>query len=262
MELDEVRAYQPGDDIRHIDWNLTARSDEPFVRQARVERALDVWLLLDVSASTDWGTADCLKRERAIEFTTIMSHVLGQRGNRIGALLFAERPLSFIPPGAGRTHTFRMQQAISATPRQNSNGATNLAAALHKISVIARRRAQILVISDFIVAAGWQTNLQRLAQRHEVVAIQVGDPRERALPAVGLVTLEDPETGQQLLVNTSDRRLRERYAEAAKQQQHHLRRDLLQSGVDLLMLSTGEALLPSLVRFIQLRRLQRTARRK
>jgi uncharacterized protein (DUF58 family) len=257
MELDEVRAYQPGDDVRHIDWNITARTDEPFIRQARVERALDVWLLLDVSASVDWGTAQCLKRDRAAEFAAVFGQVLGQRGNRMGALLFAQRSLSFIPPGVGRVHLLRVLSGIRATPRQAGNGATDLSAALAKIGAVARRRAQILIVSDFLVADGWQANVRRLAQRHEVIAVQLSDPRERELPDVGLITLEDPETGAQLVVNTSDRRLRERYAEAATEQNERLRTELTRSGVDLLALNTGEEMLPALVRFTHARRARR-----
>jgi uncharacterized protein (DUF58 family) len=257
MELDEVRAYQPGDDVRHIDWNITARTDEPFIRQARVERALDVWLLLDVSASVDWGTAQCLKRDRAAEFAAVIGQVLGQRSNRMGALLFAQRPLSFIPPGAGRVHLLRVLSGIRATPRQAGSGATDLSAALAKIGAVARRRAQILIVSDFLVTDGWQANVRRLAQRHEVIAVQLSDPRERELPDVGLITLEDPETGAQLVFNTSDRRLRERYAEAATEQNERLRTELARSGVDLLALSTGEEMLPALVRFTHARRARR-----
>jgi uncharacterized protein (DUF58 family) len=259
MELDEVRAYQPGDDVRHIDWNITARTDQPFVRQARVERALDVWLLLDVSASIDWGTARCLKRERLVEFAAVAGQVLGQHGNRVGALLFAARPLSFIPPATGRNHLLRLLAGIRQQPRQAERAPTDLAAALARAHAVIRRRALILVVSDFLVPDGWQTALRRLAQRHEVTAVRLHDPRERELPDVGLITLEDPEDGTQLIVNTSDRRLRKRYRQAAAAQAEQLHAELASSGVDQFELSTDTDLLPTLVRFLHTRRMRRAA---
>ena len=118
MELTEVRAYQPGDDVRHIDWTITARTDEPHVRVAYVERALDVWLVLDLSASVDWGTARCLKRDRALEFAAVAGQLLGGHGNRLGALVFADRPLGFVPPAAGRAHLVRLLTRLREAPRQ------------------------------------------------------------------------------------------------------------------------------------------------
>ena len=259
MELDEVRAYQPGDDVRHIDWNITARTDQPFVRQARVERALDVWLLLDVSASVDWGTARCVKRERLVEFAAVAGQVLGQHGNRFGALLFAARPLSFIPPATGRSHLLRLLAGIRQHPRQVERGSTDLGAALARAHAVIRRRALIMIVSDFLVPDGWQPALRRLAQRHEVTAVRLYDPRERELPDVGLITLEDPETGKQLIVNTSDRKLRERYRQAAVTQAEQLHGELARSGVDQFELSTDADLLPALIRFLHTRRVRRAA---
>ena len=269
MELDELREYQPGDDVRHIDWNVTARTDLPFIRQARVERALDVWFLLDVSASVEWGTARCLKRDRMVEFVAILGLVLGRHGNRLGALPFAERPLRFLPPAAGRLHLLRLIDTVRgdwpAFPAQKMPaqpippGATDLAGALARAGTVIRRRALVLVVSDFLVPSGWQGSLRRLAQRHDVVAVQLTDPRERELPDVGLLTLEDPETGKQLIVNTSDRRLRERFRKAASSQAEQIKADLEASAVDQLVLSTSEELLPAMVRFMQTRRLRRAA---
>jgi uncharacterized protein (DUF58 family) len=259
MELDEVRVYQPGDDVRHIDWNITARTDQPFVRQARVERALDVWLLLDVSASVDWGTARCLKRDRIVEFAAVAGQILGQHGNRVGALLFAARPLSVIPPATGRNHLLGLLAGIRQHPRQAERGSTDLTAALARAHAVIRRRALIMIVSDFLVPDGWQAALRRLAQRHEVTAVRLHDPRERELPDVGLITLEDPETDNQLLVNTSDRRLRERYRQAAAAQAERLQAELARSGIDQFELSTDADLLPALIRFVHTRRMRRAA---
>lgn len=261
MELTEVREYQPGDDVRHIDWNITARSDRPFVREAYVERAVDVWLLVDVSASVDWGTAETLKRSRAMEFAAVASNLIIRHGNRVGAMTFAERPLGFVPPAAGRSHLLRLLAGIREEPRQKHLGATDLRAALERLGSIARHRSVVIVISDFLVAEGWQPALAKLAARHEVIAVVVGDPREQALPDIGLVTFEDPETAAQLVVNTGDPRLRERFRQAAAAQREQLGLELSRLGVEHLALSTGAPLLQPLVDFLKARQARRRVAR-
>ena len=260
MELSEVREYQPGDDVRLIDWNITARADRPFVRDSQVERALEVWLLLDLSASVEWGTAQCLKRDRALEFAAVASQLLSRHGHRIGALLFADRPLGFVPPANGRNHSMRLLAGIQAEPRQERHGRTDLRAALERAGAMLRRRSLLIVVSDFLVPDGWQHELQRLAQRHEVVAVRLNDPRERELPDIGIAVLEDPETGSQMVVNTADRALRERFAAAAEAQTARIEADLTSCGVDRLTLGTDVDLLPALVRFLSAQRLRRVAR--
>ena len=257
LELSELREYQPGDDVRHIDWNTTARTDRPFVREAYAERALDVWLVVDMSPSVDWGTARRLKRELAIELAGIIGLLLGRQGNRVGALLFAEQPRGVVPPGTGRAHLLRLLTSLRDEPRRDGTGRTDLAAALTQIRAFARRRSLILIVSDFLVPDGWQAALGPLAQRHEVVAVRLGDPRETMLPDVGLIALEDPETGDQLLVDTGDRGLRERFAEAAAAQSERLRAEIARHGVDQLVLSTSDDLLPALVRFLGARKHRR-----
>lgn len=260
MELDELREYQPGDDVRHIDWNITARADTPYVRQSRMERALDVWLLLDVSASVDWGTAKRLKRDHAIEFAAVTGSVLSRHGNRLGALLFADRPLGFVPPASGRLHLMRLLSDMRVAAQQSSRGATDLAAALSRAGSVIRRKALVIVASDFITPDGWQPMLRRMAQRHDVVAAHISDPRERDLPNVGLLTLEDPETGRQLIVNTGDHKLRQRFAQAAQAQAERVRTDVQSSGASYLALSTDEDLLPAMVRFLNARKVRRGQR--
>lgn len=275
MELDELREYQPGDDIRLIDWNITARADTPYVRQSRVERAVDVWLLLDVSASVDWGTADCTKYQRAMEFATVVASVLGRQGNRIGAITFAEEPRHVIPPAAGRVHLMRLfnllNDAFEASATQSTKpvrrnrteqGATNLSAALQHADSVLRRKAVVLVVSDFITDDVWQPTLRRMAQRHELIAVQITDPREHHLPDVGLITLQDPETGEQMVVDTRSRKLRERYAQAAAAQAQHLRDEIASCGAGHLVLSTDEDLLPAMVRFLSVRKQTRLMARR
>jgi uncharacterized protein (DUF58 family) len=263
LELTEVREYQPGDDVRHIDWNITARTDTPYVRESYAERALDVWLLLDLSASIDWGTARCLKRDRLIAFVAAAGRILGQHGHRLGAILFDDRPVRLIPPAAGRGHVRQLVARLREQPRQASAGPagrTDLAAALAHLGPVLRRRSLVIVVSDFLVPDGWQQPLGRLAARHEVVAARLSDPREVALPDVGVITLEDPETGRQRVIDTGDRRLRERFAAAADAQTARVRADLAACGVDTLWLDTDEDLLCPLVRFLDARRLRRRSR--
>uniref|UniRef100_A0A831THA4 DUF58 domain-containing protein n=1 Tax=Thermorudis peleae TaxID=1382356 RepID=A0A831THA4_9BACT len=260
MELAELREYQPGDDVRYIDWNVTARSERAYIRETYAERALDAWLLLDLSASVDWGTASCRKRERAREFAAVAGQLLSRHGNRLGALPFAERPRELVPPASGRAAVLRLLARIQEEPSRIRSGPTDLAGALALAQRVIRRRALVLVVSDFLVPDGWQPALARLAYRHEVVAVRLTDPREREIPDIGLVTFEDPETGVQLVVDTGDRRLRERFRAAAEQQAERLRSELRACGVDLLELDTAEALLPPLRRFLELRRQRRAAR--
>jgi uncharacterized protein (DUF58 family) len=259
MELAEVRPYQPGDDVRHIDWNTTARTEEVYVREAYAERALDVWLLLDVSASIDWGTAQCLKRDRLIDFVGVAGQLLGRRGHRVGSLAFAHEPLAMVPPGSGRIHLQHLvDRAQASAPAQR--GATNLSTALKQLESLARRRSLILIVSDFLVADDWSPVLRRMAQRHEVVAAQLADPREAELPPVGTIVFEDPETGAQLIANTDDAKLRERFRAAAERQANQLQTDLVRCGAEHLRISTNDDLLPILVRWLAARRQQRGGR--
>ena len=260
LELTAVREYQPGDDVRQIDWNSTARTGQPCVRESLAERALDVWLVLDLSGSIDWGTAQCLKRDRLTEFAAVAGRLLGSRGHRLGALLFADRPLRIVPPATGRAHLLRLLDVVREQPRQAGRGRTDLAAALAHAGAAFRRRSLVIVVSDFLAPDGWQAPLGTLAQRHETVAVRLHDPREGELPDVGIVTLEDPETGRQLVVDTHDRRLRERYRQAARVQADRLVADLAACGVDLLPLGTDAGLLPALVRFLDARSARRVAR--
>jgi uncharacterized protein (DUF58 family) len=254
MELSEVREYQPGDDIRFIDWNITARANTTYMREAQVERALEVWLLLDLSASIDWGTAQASKRERSLEFVAAAGQLLSRDGNRLGALLYADKVLKVIPPSTGQVHLLRMLRQIGESSTQTGKHNTDIAAALAYAAKIIRRRSLILVVSDFITEDTWQAALGKLTYRHEVVAVQVKDPRESELPNMGIITLEDPETGQQLVVDTGDRKLRENFKAAAQAQAEKLEREFKKSGVDRLVISTGEPLLPTLVKFLQRRR--------
>jgi uncharacterized protein (DUF58 family) len=259
IEFAEIREYQPGDDVRQIDWKITARTGVTHVRESYSERGLDVWLLLDLSPSIHWGTAKTSKLERAKEFVTAASLLLGKQGNRIGAVLFANQVLKVLPPAGGKSHLQNLLHNINTTAYQARQGETDFLSALNRLQVSAKRKALVLIVSDFLVANNWQTKLGTLAQRHEVVAVRLRDPREDELPDIGIITLEDPETGQQMVINTHDHKLRERFKSATQHQQETLKQELSTCGVAQLNLTTDEDLLPALVRFLNSRRHRRVS---
>ncbi len=267
LEYSDVREYQPGDDPRTIEWNITARSDRPFVRESLPDRGLDAWLLVDITRSLDWGTARCLKRQLAIEFSAVVGQLLIGRGNRVGALLFDDRVRSIIPPSAGRTALLqliaRMERAAdvqhvpSPSGGGQGGGGTDLGRALTEAARLIRRPSMMVLISDFMTPGGWQQPLTALAIRHEVVAAWITDPREREIPDVGVVTFEDPESGEQILVDTRSAHLRARFQEAAKAQRATIRTDLLRARAAVAELSTAAEIVPQLVAFIKQREAQR-----
>ncbi|MCC7369178.1 MAG: DUF58 domain-containing protein [Chloroflexi bacterium] len=260
LDLAEIREYQPGDDVRFLDWAAMARTGVPHVRQTYAERALDAWLLIDVSPSIDWGTARRTKRSQTEELAAAITQVLGRHNTRVGAILFAERPVEVLPPATGRHHLLRLLARLRETPRRAERGATDLEAALDLARTVIRRPSVVVLLSDFLVSDGWSAALGRLAQRHEVVGLRLTDPREASLPDVGIVTLEDPETGEQLLVDTADRRLRERFQAAALAQAAEIDRRLTISSVRRVIASTDADLLPTLLDLLDRRRLD--ARRR
>ncbi|TME80351.1 MAG: DUF58 domain-containing protein [Chloroflexi bacterium] len=255
LEYSDVREYQAGDDPRTIEWNITARSDRPYVRESLPDRGLDAWLLVDITRSLDWGTARCLKRQLALEFSAVVGQLLIGRGNRVGALLFDDRVRSIIPPSAGRTALLQLIARI-----ERGGGVTDLARALAEAGRLIRRPSMMVLISDFMTPGGWQQPLSALAIRHEVVAVWITDPREGEIPDVGVVTFEDPESGEQILVDTRSAHLRARFQEAAAAQRGTIRADLLRARAAVAEISTAAELVPQLVGFIKQREAQRSGR--
>ena len=256
IEYSDVREYQAGDDPRSIEWNITARSDRPYVRESLPDRGLDAWMLIDVTQSLDWGTARCLKRQLGLEFAAAVGQLLIARGNRVGALLFDERVRAIVPPLSGRTALLRLIARVEREA-QDPASSTNLGRALTEAGRLIRKPSLVIVITDFMTADGWQRPLSSLAMRHEVIAAWVTDPRERDIPDVGVVTFEDPESGQQILVDTGDARLRLRFESAADTQREAIRTDLQRARAAIAELSTVADLVPQLVRFIKQREAQR-----
>ena len=256
IEYSDVREYQAGDDPRSIEWNITARSDRPYVRESLPDRGLDAWMLIDVTRSLDWGTARCLKRQLGLEFAAAVGQLLIARGNRVGALLFDERVRAIVPPLSGRTALLRLIARVEREA-QDPASSTNLGRALTEAGRLIRKPSLVIVITDFMTADGWQRPLSSLAMRHEVIAAWVTDPRERDIPDVGVVTFEDPESGQQILVDTGNARLRLRFESAADTQREAIRTDLQRARAAIAELSTVADLVPQLVRFIKQREAQR-----
>jgi len=260
LEYSDVREYQAGDDPRTIEWNITARSDRPYVRESLPDRGLDAWLLVDITRSLDWGTARCLKRQLALEFSAVVGQLLIGRGNRVGALLFDDRVRSIIPPSAGRTAFLQLIARMERAAESPADGPTDLGRALTEAGRLIRRPSMMVLISDFMTPGGWQKPLSALAIRHEVTAVWITDPRESEIPDVGVVTFEDPESGEQILVDTRSAHLRARFQEAAAAQRGTIRADLLRARAAVAEMSTAAELVPQLVAFIKQREAQRGGR--
>jgi len=270
VDLADLREYQFHDDVRHIDWNVTARLQQPYVRQFIEDRDLTVWFLLDLSGSVDFGSADVTKLAVSSAFVATLARVVTRHGNRVGAVFYGQKGSGqnvdgLLPPGATRRHVLDLLQRMRMPrPKAAVGGVTALADLLKTADAMMKRRSLVFVVSDFISAPGWQTAMQRLSLRHEVVAVRLYDPLEMALPDVGMVTVEDAETGEQLLIDASDPAFRERYAAIAEDHETALREGLAQSGADTLELATDDDLLEALLRFSDLRRhraRQRSSRR-
>jgi uncharacterized protein (DUF58 family) len=238
-ELATIRPYQPGDDVRHIDWNVTARMQEPHVRVHVGERALTAWLVLDVSASMTFGTAERRKADVAEGVALAIGHVATRRGNRLGVVAFGAGAPKVLRPRQGRLGLLQLLAELRAEPEGEGAGATSLGTALRGVAAVARQRGLVVVVSDFRGGSDWEQPLRALRARHGVLAVEIRDPRELELTAMGDLWLIDPETGRQLQVNTSRRRVRRRFAEAAAAEREAVAAALRRTGADHLVLSTG-----------------------
>jgi uncharacterized protein (DUF58 family) len=253
VDFADLREYQPEDDIRYIDWNVTARMDTPYVRQYVEDREITAWFLLDLSPSVDFGTVQSLKRTVLIDFVTTLARLLTRHGNRVGAVFYGSRVERTIPARGGRLQVLRLVNDLLKQPRLQTAPFTSLAPLFEAGLNAIRKRSLIFVISDFISAPGWERPLHLLSQRHEVLAVRLWDPREVELPDIGPIIMEDAETGEQLYVDTHDKKFRQRFYEAARQREAALSDAFKRAGVDALALSTEEDLVHAIVRFAKLR---------
>ena len=266
LDLADLREYQHHDDVRHIDWNVTARLQQPHVRVFTEDREMAAWFLLDLSPSVDFGSGSQRKSELLVGFVAVLARLISRHGNRVGAVQYGARGTAkvdaVLPARGGRAQVLQLMQlvrqgvAASATPSKTTitNGVTRLADLLRSATHAVRQRSTVFVVSDFISEPGWEQPLGELARRHDVVAVRLLDPLELNLPDLGLVTVRDAETGEQLLVDTHDSGFRQRFARIAAQREAQLRDSLNRAGVDTLELSTDDDLADAILRFVDLRK--------
>jgi uncharacterized protein (DUF58 family) len=253
LDLADLREYQYHDDVRHIDWNVTARLQTPYVREYHEDREVTAWFLLDLSPSIDFGSK-AKKRSVSTEFVTVLARLLTRQGNRVGALLYGDRVDTVIPARGGRRHVLSVLHKLLQRPAMPRSEGTDLRQFLRHAFQLMRRRSIVFIVSDFFSKPGWAEPLAHLAQRHEVVAVRLYDPLERELPDMGMLVMQDAETGEQLFVDTHDRKFRRCFASVAERRERELRSALGRAGVDCLELATDGDLTDALMRFAELRK--------
>ncbi len=257
IDFADLREYQAEDDVRYIDWNVTARMDTPYVRKYVEDREINAWFLLDLSPSVDFGTVETLKRTVLIDFVTTVARLLTRHGNRVGAIFYGSKVERTIPARSGRNQVLLILNDLLRQPQLPGAPMTNLTTLLDGGLNAIKQRSLIFIVSDFISEPGWERPLRLLNHRHEVLAVRLYDPREIELPDVGLIIMEDAETGEQLYVDTHDQRFRQRFAEAAAQRETQLEQVFKQTGSDVLSLSTEDDLVRAIVRYASTRRQRR-----
>jgi uncharacterized protein (DUF58 family) len=257
VDLADLREYQYHDDVRHIDWNVTARLQTPYVRVYNEDRDVTAWFLLDLSPSVSFGSERVLKRSVAIEFVTVLARLLSRHGNPVGALFYGDRVDTVIPARAGRRHVLQILGRMLSRPERRRSAATNLEDLLQTGRQVIPRRSLVFIVSDFISTPGWEEPLALLARRHEIVAVRLYDPLEMELPELGLLIFQDTETGELAWVDTNDRGFRKRFSVAAARRERALRSAFGDAGVDALELSTNDDLVDAILRFADLRKRRR-----
>lgn len=259
LDLADLREYQVGDDVRYMDWNVTARMQTPFVREYNEEREITAWFLLDLSPSVDFGSAGAQKREMLTEFVTVLARLLTRHGNRVGAMFYGGKVERIIPARGGRTHVLYVLNTLLREPRLEAAPPTSLSDLLKTAHRFIKRRSLVVIISDFYSEPGWDRPLGHLAQRHEVLAVRVFDPMELDLPDMGMLAVSDSETGEQVLLDTHNRGFRKRFSEAARRHEAALRESLADAGVDGIEISTRDDLVETIIRYATLRKQQTAA---
>jgi uncharacterized protein (DUF58 family) len=259
LDLAELREYQFTDDVRYIDWNVTARMQTPYVRQYNEDREVTAWFLLDLSPSVDFGTVQALKRNVLVDFVTVLARLLTRHGNRVGAIFYSGRIERIIPAQGGKLQVLRLINDLISQPQLKKSPPTNLSTLLENTLRAVRRRSLIFIISDFISTPGWDKPLGILARHHEVLAVRLYDRRENELPDIGTTVFEDAESGEQLYIDTHDKKFRRRFIEAAQRREYELNTIFKRLGIDVLNLSTEDDMVKEIVRFATLRKQQKSA---
>jgi uncharacterized protein (DUF58 family) len=255
IDLADLREYRFGDDARTIDWNATARLQVPHVRQFNEDREVTAWFLVDLSGSVDFGAGRMTKRAMAIDFVAVIARLLTRFGNRVGAFVYTDRVEVVLPARAGRQHVLHVIDRLHASGLGRRPGRpTQLAELLQRAMETIKRRSLVMVVSDFISDPGWVRPLSLLGQRHDVLAVRLYDALEMTLPDVGLVIMEDAETGQQLFVDTHDAAFRKRFTDLAVRREAELHEALALAGADGIELATDDDLAETLLRFARLRK--------
>lgn len=257
VDLADLREYQFHDDVRHIDWNVTARLQTPYVRVYNEDRDVTAWFLLDLSPSVSFGSERVEKRSVAIDFVTVLARLLARHGNPVGALFYGDRVDTVIPARGGRRHVLHLLGRMLSRPERRSSAPTNLKDLLQTGRQIIPRRSLVFIVSDFISTPGWEGALALLARRHETVAVRLYDPLEMEIPDLGLLVFKDTETGDLAWVDTHDRAFRRQFAAAAVKREAALRSAFGEAGVDALELSTTDDLVDAILRFADLRKRRR-----
>ena len=260
LDLADLREYQYGDDVRHIDWNVTARLQTPYVREYHEDREITAWFLLDLSRSIDFGSQDVKKATVSADFVALLARLLTRHGNRVGAILYGADIDRVITPRTGRRQVLAILHAMMTRKTPPPGKGTDLGMLLKSAFNFIHRRSLLFIVSDFISTPGWERPLTQLAQRHEMIAVRLQDPLEAELPDLGMLVFEDAETGEQLFVDTHDGRFRKRFMDAAARREAALRSALADAGVDALELSTGVDLVDTVLRFANLRKRKGTVK--
>ncbi len=258
MNFDEVREYVPGDDIRSIDWNVTARTGIPHIKKFTEERELTIMLMIDISSSGEFGSKASSKREIMAEIGSVLAFSAVRNNDKVGLILYTDFIELYIPPQKGRSHILRViREILFFQPRGKQ---TDLTVPLNFVNQVAKRKCVAFLISDFCLPGNFDDSLQKLMpkmrvsnRRHDLISLLVSDPREAELPDVGWITLEDAESGEQVVINTSDPEMRQAYMEQAKGRRDQINRAIRSSGVDLLELSTDDSYIPPLLNFFKIR---------
>jgi uncharacterized protein (DUF58 family) len=257
LDFADLREYQPEDDIRHIDWNVTARLNQPYVRQFYEEREITAWFLLDLSPSMQFGPMDRTKRHVLIDLGATLARLLTRNGNRVGAMLYNRSLGRTIPPLGGQKQVLRLIREMGRMNGVQGNTETDLRVLLEAGYNTLKRRSLVFLISDFFSVSGWEKALGLLNRRHDLVAIRLWDRREDELPQAGMVYVEDSETGEQLYVDTADPTFRRRLTLAVERREARLQESLRRAGVELFSVSTEDDLVHALVRMVSLRKRRR-----
>ena len=258
LDFEELREYQFGDDPRTIDWNVTARMREPFVRRYLEDREISAWFLVDLSPSLNFGTVNTSKRDLLVDFTALMMRLLTRHGNSVACAMYDGEKTRVIPMLSGRNQVLRIIRDLRALPSKKTTPNAKLSDLLEEAQKTMRKKSLVFVVSDFISPAGWERPLRILSRRHETIAVRILDPRESDIPDLGPLWLEDSESGEQIYVNTEDPRFRARFREAAFRHEESLRQSFRNSAVEALSLNTQDDLTKAVLRFAEMRKQMRS----